>query len=71
VTRPGADEHSEGIVASEPSVFSLPEVTQSLIATVGGVYRHPRAMPAALAFELIAAGRRARRGTRSAQQGVV
>ena len=46
------------IVASENSVFSLPEVTRGLIAAAGGVYRLPRAIPRALAFELIATGDR-------------
>lgn len=44
------------IVASEPSVFSLPEVTRGLVAAAGGVYRIVRALPRALAFELIATG---------------
>src|SRR6202790_305801 len=46
------------IIASENSVFSLPEVTRGLIAAAGGVYRLPRAIPRALAFELIATGDR-------------
>lgn len=46
------------IVASETSVFSLPEVTRGLVAAAGGVYRLPRAMPRALALELIATGDR-------------
>lgn len=46
------------IVASEPSVFSLPEVTRGLIAAAGGVYRIVRALPRAIALELIATGDR-------------
>lgn len=46
------------IVASEQSVFSLPEVTRGLIAAAGGVYRIVRAVPRAIALELIATGDR-------------
>jgi len=46
------------IVASEQSVFSLPEVTRGLIAAAGGVYRIVRALPRAIALELIATGDR-------------
>jgi enoyl-CoA hydratase/carnithine racemase len=46
------------IVASEDAEFGLPEVTRGLVASGGGVYRLPRALPRALAFELIAGGGR-------------
>lgn len=46
------------IVASEDASFGLPEVTRGLIAAAGGVYRLPRALPRALALELIATGAR-------------
>ncbi|MXO60658.1 enoyl-CoA hydratase [Altererythrobacter salegens] len=46
------------IVASEPSSFALPEVTRGLVAAAGGVYRLVRAIPKALALELIATGDR-------------
>lgn len=48
----------ELIVASEQSVFSLPEVTRGLIAAAGGAYRLVRALPRAIALELIATGDR-------------
>jgi len=44
------------IVASETSVFGLPEPKRGLIAAAGGVYRVPRALPRHLALELIATG---------------
>lgn len=46
------------MVASDDAVFGLPEVTRGLIAAAGGVYRLPRRLPRALAFELIATGAR-------------
>ena len=46
------------VVASENSVFALPEVTRGLIAAAGGIYRLVRALPRALALELIATGDR-------------
>lgn len=46
------------IVASENSSFALPEVTRGLIAAAGGVYRLVRAMPRAIALELLATGDR-------------
>lgn len=46
------------IVASEQSVFALPEVTRGLIAAAGGVYRIVRALPRAVALELLATGDR-------------
>ena len=41
------------IVASKGGAFGLPEVTRGLIASAGGVYRLPRAIPKAVAIELI------------------
>jgi enoyl-CoA hydratase/carnithine racemase len=46
------------IVASEDASFGLPEVTRGLIPAAGGAYRLPRALPRALALELIATGAR-------------
>lgn len=43
-------------VASERSTFGLPEVTRGLIAAAGGIYRLTRAIPRAIAHELIATG---------------
>ncbi len=41
------------IVASHGGAFGLPEVTRGLVASAGGLYRLPRAIPRALAIELI------------------
>lgn len=41
------------IVASEGGAFGLPEVTRGLVASAGGLYRLPRALPRAIAAELI------------------
>lgn len=46
------------IVASEKSTFALPEVMRGLIAAAGGVYRIVRALPRAIALELLATGDR-------------
>ena len=46
------------IVASEGGGFGLPEVTRGLAAAAGGVFRLPRALPRAIAMELIATGDR-------------
>jgi len=46
------------IVASEDAAFGLPEVTRGMIAAAGGLYRLPRALPRAVALELIATGER-------------
>src|SRR6267378_6278199 len=46
------------IVASDDASFGLPEVTRGLIAAAGGLYRLPRSLPRALAYELIATGER-------------
>jgi enoyl-CoA hydratase/carnithine racemase len=58
------------IVASENSVFSLPEVTRGLVAAAGGVYRLVRALPRAIALELIATGEQLAAG-RAAELGLV
>jgi len=58
------------IVASDNSVFSLPEVSRGLIAAAGGVYRLPRAIPRTLAFELIATGDRLS-AIRAAELGLI
>ena len=44
------------IVASETSVFGLPEVKRSLVAGAGGVTRLPRVIPRAIALEMITTG---------------
>lgn len=44
------------IVAVDHAQFGLPEVTRGLIASAGGVYRLPRALPKAVALEMIATG---------------
>lgn len=44
------------IVASADARFSLPEVRRGLIASSGGAYRLPRALPRHIALELIATG---------------
>lgn len=60
----------ELIVASEQSVFSLPEVTRGLIAAAGGVYRLVRALPRAIALELIITGGRLP-AARAAELGLI
>jgi len=44
------------IVASDETKFGLPEVKRGLFAAAGGVYRLPRALPRAIALELIVTG---------------
>lgn len=44
------------VVASEKATFALPEVKRGLAAIAGGVFRLPRALPKAVAMELIATG---------------
>jgi enoyl-CoA hydratase len=44
------------IVAAKDAAFSLPEVSRGLIASAGGLYRLPRAIPRNIALELIATG---------------
>ncbi|TGE02290.1 enoyl-CoA hydratase-related protein [Methylobacterium nonmethylotrophicum] len=46
------------IVAGEGAEFGLPEVTRGLVAAAGGLYRLPRAIPKAVALELILTGAR-------------
>ena len=58
------------IVASENSVFGLPEVTRGLVAAAGGVYRVVRAMPRAIAMELLATADRLP-AARAAELGLV
>lgn len=43
-------------VAAETASFGLPEVKRSLVAGAGGVFRLPRALPKAIALEMIATG---------------
>lgn len=43
-------------IASTQAVFGLPEVKRGLTATAGGVFRLPRALPRAVALEMIATG---------------
>ena len=44
------------IVAAEDARFGLPEVKRGLFAAAAGAYRLPRALPRAVAIELIATG---------------
>jgi enoyl-CoA hydratase/carnithine racemase len=44
------------IVASETSVFALPETSRGLLAAAGGMYRLPRVLPRNIALELVASG---------------
>jgi enoyl-CoA hydratase/carnithine racemase len=44
------------VVAAEDAKFGLPEVKRSLVAGEGGVTRLPKAIPRAIALELIATG---------------
>jgi enoyl-CoA hydratase/carnithine racemase len=48
----------ELIVVGEGASFGLPEVTRGLVAAAGGLYRLPRALPRAIALELILTGGR-------------
>jgi enoyl-CoA hydratase/carnithine racemase len=41
---------------AETANFGLPEVKRSLVAGAGGVFRLPRAVPRAIALEMIATG---------------
>lgn len=58
------------IVASEEGGFGLPEVTRGLVAAAGGLYRLPRAIPKAVALELILTGERIS-SQRAAELGLV
>lgn len=44
------------VVASANARFGLPEVTRGLIASAGGLHRLPRALPKAIAIEMILTG---------------
>lgn len=57
-------------VAAEGATFGLPEVKRSLVAAAGGVFRLPRALPRAIAFEMIATGEPIT-GTRAEALGLV
>ncbi|GAC1322397.1 MAG: crotonase/enoyl-CoA hydratase family protein [Mycobacteriales bacterium] len=46
------------VVAGREAAFGLPEVTRGIVATAGGVFRLPRAIPPARARELIMTGDR-------------
>lgn len=43
-------------VAAESATLGLPEVKRSLVAGAGGVFRLPRALPKAIALQMIATG---------------
>ena len=43
-------------VVAETATFGVPEVKRSLVAGAGGVFRLPRAVPKAIALEMIATG---------------
>lgn len=45
------------VVCADGSQFGLPEVRRGLVALAGGLYRLPRAVPRAVALEMIATGR--------------
>jgi enoyl-CoA hydratase len=44
------------IVASEAATFGLPEVKRSLVAAAGALFRLPRALPPAIALEMVMTG---------------
>lgn len=46
------------VVAARDASFGLPEVKRGLLAAAGGAYRLPRALPRAIAIELLATGER-------------
>lgn len=46
------------VVAADDAVFGLPEVTRGIVAAGGGMFRLPRALPPALARELLLTGGR-------------
>ena len=58
------------IVASTGGAFGLPEVTRGLAAAAGGLFRLPRAIPRAIAIELILTGNRLS-SERAAELGMV
>ena len=47
---------SDMVVADENARFGLPEVKRSLVAAAGGVHRLARAIPRAIAMEMVATG---------------
>jgi enoyl-CoA hydratase/carnithine racemase len=57
-------------VAAETATFGLPEVKRSLVAGAGGVFRLPRALPKAIALQMIATGEPISAAT-AAQHGLV
>ncbi|MCU0887750.1 MAG: enoyl-CoA hydratase-related protein [Rubritepida sp.] len=57
-------------VVAETANLGLPEVKRSLVATAGGVFRLPRILPRAVAFEMIATGEPIS-GVRAAALGLV
>nr|WP_294517343.1 enoyl-CoA hydratase-related protein [uncultured Rhodopila sp.] len=57
-------------VVAETATFGVPEVKRSLLAGAGGVFRLPRAIPKAIALEMIATGD-AISAARAAQFGLV
>lgn len=46
------------VVAADDAVFGLPEVTRGIVAAGGGMFRLPRALPPAVARELLLTGGR-------------
>ncbi len=44
------------VVASSEAKFGIPEVKRSLVAGAGGLFRLPRALPTAIAMELVLTG---------------
>jgi enoyl-CoA hydratase len=46
------------IVAADDAVFGVPEVTRGIVAAAGGLFRLPRALPPAVARELVLTGDR-------------
>lgn len=57
-------------VVAETATFGLPEVKRSLVAAAGGVFRLPRALPRAIALQMIATGEPIS-AARAAQFGLV
>jgi len=58
------------VIAAETATFGLPEVKRSLVAGAGGVFRLPRALPKAIALQMIATGEPISAAT-AAQYGLV
>lgn len=46
------------VVAADDAAFGLPEVTRGIVAAAGGLFRLPRALPPAVARELVLTGDR-------------